>query len=136
MDELLTRFWTDLMGRITGPFSFRLILQPAMAAIYALRDGVKDAKHDRPFYLWTIVTSPAKQGRHLLAEGWRAVLRIIFLGIIMDTAYQVMVFGFIHPLEMIVVVLALAFIPYVLLRGPFNRIARLWIHPHERVTTL
>ena len=60
---------------------------------------------------------------------------LLLLGIVMDTAYQVMVFGLIHPVEMIVVVLALAFIPYVLLRGPFNRIARHWIPPHERVTT-
>jgi hypothetical protein len=53
----------------------------------------------------------------------------------MDLAYQVMVFRRIHPLEMAVVVIALAFIPYLLLRGPFNRLARLWIHPQERVTT-
>ena len=134
MDDLLTRFSSDLLGRITGPFSFRLILQPTMAAIYALRDGVRDAKSDRPAYFWAVLTHSG-EGRQLLAEGWRAVLRIIFLGVIMDTAYQVMVFGRIHPLEMIVVVLALAFIPYVLLRGPFNRIARHWVHPHERVTT-
>jgi hypothetical protein len=134
MDELLTRFSSDLLGRITGPFSFRLILQPTMAAIYALRDGVRDAKSDRPPYFWAVLMHPG-EGRQLLAEGWRAVLHIIFLGVIMDTAYQVMVFGRIHPLEMIVVVLALAFIPYVLLRGPFNRIARHWVHQHERVTT-
>ena len=127
MDDFLTRFSSDLLGRVTGPFSFRLILQPTMAAICALRDGVKDAKTGRPAYLWRMLTHPA-EGRHLLAEGWRAVLRIIVLGIVMDLAYQVMVFGRLRPLEMIVVVLTLAFIPYLLLRGPFNRIARLWIH--------
>ena len=134
MDELLTRFANDLMGRMTGPFSFRLILQPTMAAIYALRDGVRDAKSDKPAYFWAMLTRPL-EGWHLLAEGWHAVLHIILLGIVMDLAYQVMVFRHFRPLELIVVVLALAFIPYVLLRGPFNRIARHWIHPHARVTS-
>jgi hypothetical protein len=47
-DDLLTRFWTDLVGRLTGPMTFRLILQPLMAILIAVRDGVKDAREDRP----------------------------------------------------------------------------------------
>jgi hypothetical protein len=31
MDDTLTRFWNDLVGRLTGPMTFRLILQPVMA---------------------------------------------------------------------------------------------------------
>jgi hypothetical protein len=134
MDDLLSAFASDLQGRITGPFAFRLVLQPTMAAIYALRDGVRDAKSGRPAYLWTMLTRPS-EGRQLLAEGSHAVMRVIVLGVIMDLAYQVMVFRRIHPLELGVVVVALAFIPYMLLRGPFNRLARFWIHPPERVTT-
>ena len=51
---------TETMGRISqniaarpgGPMTFRFILQPAMAALAALRDGVKDARLDRRPYLW------------------------------------------------------------------------------------
>ena len=40
-NDLLTRFWTDLVGRLTGPMSFRMIMQPIMASLFALRDGMK-----------------------------------------------------------------------------------------------
>ena len=40
----LQRGWHDLVDRPSGPMSFRFILQPSMAAIAAIRDGVKDAR--------------------------------------------------------------------------------------------
>jgi len=43
MDNWLTHFVPDLVGRLHGPFSFRFVLQPLMALIYAARDGLADA---------------------------------------------------------------------------------------------
>jgi Ca2+/Na+ antiporter len=59
------------------------------------------------------------------------VLRVILLGVAMDAIYQVLVFGRIYPGELIVVVLLLAFVPYVLFRGPANRLAALWMRRHR-----
>jgi hypothetical protein len=42
----------------------------------------------------------------------------------MDAVYQFWVIKAFRPLEMITVVLVLAFIPYLLVRGPVLRIAR------------
>ena len=128
MDDWLNRLWSDLVGRLTGPLTFRVILQPVMAMLYAVRDGLRDARAGRPAYFWSILTNP--EGRiSLLNEGWRAVLRVIVLGVIMDTIYQIIVLRTIRPLELVLVVLMLAFVPYVLLRGPINRIARRWLGP-------
>jgi len=121
-------FSADLIGRLSGPMTFRVILQPTMAALMALRDGIKDARAGRPPYFWTIFTNTAERGR-LLKQGWSAVLRIIVLGVVMDMIYQWKVFGTIHLAELIIVVLVLAFVPYLLLRGPVNRIARRWLRP-------
>jgi hypothetical protein len=44
----------------------------------------------------------------------------------------VIVFKAIQPLQLVVVVLGLAFVPYVILRGPVNRIARRWIAAHPQ----
>ena len=33
----------------------------------------------------------------------------------------------IHPLQLVVIVPTLAFLPYVIFRGPINRIARVWM---------
>ena len=122
----LTQFVSELVDRIHGPFSFRFILQPIMAMIYATLDGLADARAGRPAYFWTIFTHPAHALR-LLGEGWHRVVRVIVLGVVMDALYQLIVLGAFRPLQMIVVVLGLAFLPYLLLRGPINRIAAWWM---------
>src|SRR5262245_5140956 len=43
-EEVRHRVWEQLIQRPTGPMSFRFILQPIMAAVAALRDGIDDAK--------------------------------------------------------------------------------------------
>jgi len=48
MEELLLRMWNDFGARVTGPLSFRLLMQPTMAITFAVRDGLKDAKAGRP----------------------------------------------------------------------------------------
>ena len=53
--EDLDRLWKDILARPGGPMTFRFILQPAMAAIAALRDGVNDARLGRRPYLWAIM---------------------------------------------------------------------------------
>ena len=126
MDDILTRFWSDLAARVHGPFSFRFLLQPLMGLIYAARDGILDARQGRPPYFWSVVFTPDSR-RALLREGWKAALRVIALGAVMDVIYQLMELGTIYPFELVVIVLALAFVPYVLARGPINRIARAWI---------
>ena len=126
VDDLLTRIWSDLAARVHGPFSFRFVLQPLMGLIHAARDGIVDARQGRPPYFWSLLFTPDSRGA-LLRDGWKAVARVIGLGLVMDVIYQLTVFGTLYPFELIVIVLALAFVPYVLARGPINRIARAWI---------
>jgi hypothetical protein len=126
MDDLLTRIWSDLVARVHGPFAFRFLLQPLMGLIYAARDGIVDARQGRPPYFLSVLFAPDSRGA-LLREGWKAVFRVIGLGVVMDVIYQLTVLGTIYLFELVVIVLALAFVPYVLARGPINRIARAWM---------
>jgi len=122
MEDVLARIWENLGGRIGGPLSFRLILQPAMAAFFAIRAGMKDARIGRPAYFWTILTNPDDR-RALLHEGWKDVMKVFILALVLDVVYQVIVFGWLYPLEMLIVAVLLACVPYLLIRGPVNRIA-------------
>jgi len=126
MDDISTRFWNDIVGRLTGPLTFRVILQPVMGMLFATIDGIKDAHHGRPPYFWTIITHPEAR-THSLEEGASRVPRVLTLAVVMDAIYQLMVFRAIYLVELVVVVLILAFVPYLLLRGPVNRIARHWM---------
>jgi hypothetical protein len=125
LQDLLARHWHDLIERPSGPMAFRFVLQPAMALIAAMKDGVKDAKTGRSPYFWTIVASPVER-KARLREGLAATGRIIVLGLIMDTIYQFIIFKEFRPIEAIVVALTLAFVPYLLLRGPVARVYGRW----------
>jgi hypothetical protein len=120
------RLWLDILDRPGGPMTFRFILQPAIAAIAALLDGVEDARAGRSVFFWTVLSDSAKRGGRL-REGLISTARIILLGLVMDTIYQVIVLKTFYPAEAAITAIALAFVPYALLRGPIERIARWWL---------
>jgi len=124
--DVFRRVWLNMVDRPGGPMTFRFILQPVMATVAAVLDGIKDARTGRSAYLWTMFTNPETIGARL-SEGVIATSRIILLGIGMDVIYQLMLFGALHPGEAAIIAILLAFVPYVLLRGPASRIARWWI---------
>src|SRR5438128_617938 len=96
--DTLRRIWEDLVARPSGPMGLRLILQPLMAALLATRDGVRDARGERPPYLRTLVKEPARR-RELLLEGLRAVSKVMVLALLLDTAYQLLFVGRFHIAE-------------------------------------
>jgi len=120
--EVLERFWNDLTARPGGPMTFRFILQPTMAAIAALHDGRKDARLGRAPYFWALVHEPEERAARL-SEGIIATARIVLLGLGMDAIYQYEVLKTFYPAEAVLVALLLAFLPYIILRGPIARIA-------------
>jgi hypothetical protein len=123
MEDLLTRIFENLIDRVSGPMKFRLILQPLMAIIFAVRSGLKDAKGGRPAYFWALFTDSVHR-RDMLRDGWKSVGRVYILAVVIDVIYQLIVFRWVYPVEALLVAAILAFIPYLLIRGPVNRIAR------------
>ena len=124
--EVRDRIWQNMLERPSGTMNFRFILQPVMATIAALLDGVKDARAGRAPFLATILTDPAQRAGRL-QEAVIATARIILLGLIIDAIYQYIEFKTFHPAEAVIIALLLAFVPYVALRGIISRIARWWI---------
>ena len=123
MEDLLNRIFENLVDRVSGPMKFRLILQPLMAILFAVRDGLKDAKKGQPAYFWALFTDTANR-RDMLRDGWKSVGKIFIIAIIIDLVYQIIVLRWFYPLEALIVAAILAFLPYLLIRGPVNRIAR------------
>jgi hypothetical protein len=121
MDEMLTRFVENIVGRVHGPMNVRLILQPLMAVIFAIRDGRKDARDGKPAYFWAILTD-AEHRRDLLRGGWKAVGKVFIIALVLDAIYQFITVKWFYPAEALVVAVVLALVPYILLRGPINRL--------------
>ena len=125
--EVLARAWRQLLDRPSGPVWFRFILQPAAAVAEATIDGIKDARAGASPYLRTMLRHPRKRAGHL-REGLTATARLILIGMVMDVVYQLLVLDLFYPAEAVIVALVLAYVPYVLVRGPIARLARWWLH--------
>ena len=70
---------------------------------FAIRDGVKDAREGRPPHFWRMVTGPPEARKRL---------------------------RWVYPIEAMTTAAFLAIVPYLVVRGVVNRIARRWIVPH------
>ena len=101
------RIWHQLIDRADAPMRFRFILQPLMAAFIAIRHGLNDARTGRSPYIWTIMGNPRERAQRL-NEGLNATARIIFLGLVMDTIYQILVLKRLYPAEAVIVALLFA----------------------------
>jgi hypothetical protein len=123
LQDFLLRMWTDLLARPAGPFAFRLVLQPLMAVLFAVRDGYNDARTGRSPYFWTVLHDPGHR-RERLREGVKATLKVVLLGVVIDAIYQFKVHGTVYPGEALGIALLLGFVPYLLIRGPIDRIVR------------
>ena len=131
IQEVLTRIWTDLLARPSGPFAFRFVVQPLVATLVAMRDGITDARTGRSPYFWTVLRDAAQ--RHArLGEGLKATGKIIAFGIVIDAVYQLKAAGAFYPVEAFATALLLGFVPYLLLRGLADRIARRWMDGKTR----
>ena len=119
--------WTDVtaavMDRVSGPLRFRLILQPAMAAFFAVRAGLADVRDGKSAY-FSMLVRDASDRRELADEAWKDIGRVFVLAVVMDGIYQYMVAGWIHPGEAVLAATVLAVVPYLVLRGPVARIVR------------
>lgn len=124
--EVNQRIWSDIFGRFGGPMSFRFVLQPAMALIAAIPDGLTDARHGHSAFFWTNRDDPTtRRGR--LRQGFISTARVVLLGISMDLIYQLRVFDQFFPAEAVLMAILLAVIPYFLFRWIIERIAVWWL---------
>jgi hypothetical protein len=102
---------------------FRLFLQPAVAAFFAVRAGLRDVREGRSPYLWSVLAHGERRPE-LLREAWRDVGRVLVAAVVIDLVYQAAVLHAFHPVDALIVAVLLAFVPYVLFRGPVNRLLR------------
>ena len=61
----------------------------------------------------------------MLKEGWKSIGKVFTLAVVLDIVYQLIEHRWqVYPGEAVLVAIILAIIPYLLVRGPINRIIR------------
>jgi len=126
--DMVSRGWQNFLDRPSGSLNLRFFIQPTVAGLLALRAGIQDARQGRQGYLWALLTDPQRRFQ-LLHDGWRGARTPFLVAITLDCVYQLITHRFIYPLELLFTATLLALVPYALLRGPFNRLARLFLPP-------
>jgi len=126
--ESLTRGVEQLLGRASGPLHFRLVLQPIVATALAIRAGLRDAREGNSAFFWTVLTS-SSQRQLLIRSGWKDVGKLFIVAAVLDVIYQLVVLRAIYPVQTLIVCVCVAVVPYILLRGPVTRIARMFEKP-------
>lgn len=123
MEDLWIRFHDAVVSRLHGPMKFRFVIQPLVAAIFAIRAGRADARNGRPVFFWTVITNRESRAS-MLRDGWKDVGKVFTVAVVMDLIYQFIVLKRLYPLRALLVAAVLCFIPYLFFRGLVNRIAR------------
>lgn len=122
--EILTRGVDQLLGRAGGPMHFRLFMMPTMVTFLAIRAGMRDAREAQPAFLWTLISKPAER-RRLIRSAVKDIGRVFIFALVLDTIYQLTVLRAFYPVQLLIVAVVCAVVPYVLIRGPVTRLMRL-----------
>lgn len=114
-------FIEAIAARLTGPFSFRFIVQPVMAIILGVRDGLMDLKAGSPPYFYYFLSHPELREKLALSASASVVIPIV-IGIILDGIVQYLMFNRIYPMQALLVGSFVIAVPYILARGLSNRL--------------
>ncbi len=116
-------FLVDIPRRLMGPGRFRFILQPSVAIILGILNGLADARAGRPPYLYGVIFHRDLRGE-LMRTGFETVVNLLLMGILLDAIFQWVILGVSHPGAALVVGPVLIVLPYSLSRALSNRLAR------------
>lgn len=122
MEQFYDRIIDAMGARVSGPMHLRIYLQPAMASIFGIISGLKDAKANNPVYFWALFTNSDERAL-MLKDGWKSVGKVFMIAMVLDMVYQFIVQRRVYPFSAVIIALFLAIIPYLIFRGLVNRIA-------------
>ena len=110
-----------VLARLTGPMSIRFILQPAMAIVLGVRDGLQDVREGRSPFLWDLYTRSESRDEQIHKALDRLALPLM-VAIVLDAIVQLILFDRIHLLGAILVGMTVLGVPYSLAREFTQRI--------------
>jgi hypothetical protein len=116
-------FFGDLLARLSGAGRLRFILQPTVATVIGIRDGIKDAREGRPPFLQALMSGHAGKNA-LLRSAFVSVRDLISIAILLDVISQFLIFRRIHPGAALLVGPVLIAVPYGVSRAWTNRVSR------------
>jgi hypothetical protein len=116
-------FLEDIPRRFTGPGRFRFVLQPLIATILGVLNGLADRRAGRPPYLYGMIFHRNLRN-DLVRTGFSAIANLLLMGIFLDAVFQWIMFRVVHPVPALIIGPILIILPYGIARALSNRLAR------------
>jgi hypothetical protein len=123
LPEMFFRGLGEMVARLSGPLNFRLIVMPIVVSVLAIRAGLRDARAGHPPFLLGVLARP-RERRDLFRSAIRDAGKVFVMAVILDTGYQVYVLGTVYPVQVLIIAVACAIVPYVLVRTLTLRVVR------------
>ena len=122
--EIVSRGIEQLLGRAGGPLHLRLVIMPTVVTVLAIRAGLRDARRGEPAFLWAMLANQSERPR-LIRSAVKDIGRIFVVACVLDSVYQLAVLRAFYPVQLVIVAVTCAIVPYALIRGPVTRLTRL-----------
>jgi hypothetical protein len=135
LSEMFSRGVEELLGRASGPLHFRLFIMPLVVTVLAIRAHLRDVREGRSTTVGAFFNDPVER-RRLVRSGLKDFGKVFLVACVLDTTYQLVVLHTFHPVQLVIVAVMSAIVPYALIRGPVTRLVRLlyrkWAGPANR----
>ena len=102
-------------ARLAGPLSFRFVLQPVVAIVLGVRDGIRDGRQRTPPLLLDLLDHPQSCKPHL-QQLLRRLLLPLTVAILLDGLVQFLLFGWVRVSGAVTAGTALMGLPYIVAR--------------------
>jgi hypothetical protein len=123
MDLFPRSFGEGLEARLTGPGKGRFVLQPLVSIALGIRDGIADARQNKPPYFIRVLFE-SEHKLAVLKTGLKSIATPLTVGIVLDMILQWVIFQGVFLVPAILAGTILVALPYSIARGLSNRITR------------
>jgi len=130
VDNLFSDMWEGLVDRTSGPLKFRFFLQPSVAIFLAIRAGLRDWRQGKAPFFWDFLADSSTR-KDLFRDFKKSVGKLFLLACLLDCIYQLIVLHWVYPFDAVIIAALLSIVPYLLVRGPINRIATNFKHSSQ-----
>ena len=121
MDEIFGHAWSDFVARTTGPMWFRLIIQPAVAVVFGVRAGLRNARRSASESRSDDADTGYRQA--MFRQALHDVGLMFVVGMGLDVIFQLIALRALYPLEALLVGFLLVALPYQIVRTAVGRLA-------------
>lgn len=123
------QFFDDMFARFSGPGRLRFIVQPTVAVLLGVRDGMRDLREGVLPFLWTFFQKKLRQKSFVHA--FQSIRDLVAIAIVLDVIFQFIILDRVHPGAAMLLGPLLIAVPYAVSRSLTTQVGGRKIVTHQ-----